>query len=324
MRRLTFLILIVAAIYSGYWFLGVKAVRAGSQHAITQAQEDGWDISYADLQTVGFPSRFDTTAHEFALTSPDGQLSWEAPFLQVFALSYQPNNVIAAFPPEQNLRIGDQTFDIDAKGLRASAKVRPNTNLSFQNTTVEMGATTIASDLGWSIGIQNAIFAVREATDLAAAYDVFLDVNQLVLPADIIAEIDPDNLLTNSIQQVVLDAVVTLDQPLDRHVQDPLPQAITLRRASLVWGNIVLIADGSLEIGDDGIPEGRITLKTDQWREIIDLLVSIGTIQRRTAFTITTMANSMVQDGRLELPISFQDGFMSVGPIPIGPAPRLR
>jgi len=52
--------------------------------------------------------------------------------------------------------------------------------------------------------------------------------------------------------------------------------------------------------------------------------VSIGTIQRRTAFTITTMANSMVQDDRLELPISFQDGFMSVGPIPIGPAPRLR
>lgn len=324
MRRLTFLILIIAAVYSGYWFVGANTVRNGAQSAIEDARQSGWDIAYGDLQTIGFPSRFDTTANDLVVTPPDGLWSWKVPFLQVFALSYQPNNVIAAFPPQQSLRIGDETLDIEAADLRGSARVRANTDLSFQTATLEVGATTISSDLGWTIGLQRALFALRATPDMTNAYDVYLEADELVLPADLIRGIDPANQLTDTVQRVVVDSVITFDQPLNRHSKDPLAQSMTLRNASVVWGAIALNAEGVLEIDDVGVPEGRITFKTGQWRDIIDLLVRTGAIDSGIAPTITNVANAMAQGDTLELPVSFQNGFMSIGPLPLGPAPRLR
>ncbi|WP_411891489.1 DUF2125 domain-containing protein [Yoonia sp. SDW83-1] len=324
MRKLTFLVLILGALYSGYWFYGARSVEQGALQAIEQAQQDGWGVSYSALQTVGFPSRFDTSVTDLTLTAADGLWSWQAPFLQVFALSYQPNKVIAAFPPDHSLRLGDQTLQLMTEDFRASAGVKANTDLSFDAATIESGALSVMSDFGWVAAIERALIATR-ATDAPNTYDVYMDADGLILPADLIAQIDPKNQLADVIDRLVFDSHVTLDQPLDRHAANPLAQSFTLNRFAIDWGDVALTAAGTIDIDALGVPDGRITIKTDQWREIIDLLVNAGAIQPGVAPTITNMASTMAQEGQtLELPISFQNGFMSVGPLPIGPAPRLR
>ncbi len=325
MRRLTFLVLFIAAVYSGYWFFGARAVKDAATNGIATAQQDGWQIDYSDLSTVGFPSRFDTTVNDVSVSPPDGLWSWQAPFLQVFALSYQPNNVIAAFPPTQTLRFGDETLRIAADGLRASGGVRANTDLSFKSATVEAGATTITSDLGWAVALDRALLALRETPDTPRSYDVYADADQLVLPAGFVGQIDTQDTLTDQITRVAIDGRVVLDQPLDRHAVEPLPEAFELRSFTLDWGQIALSAKGDVTIDPAGIPEGRITFKTAEWRPLIDLAVSAGLIQSGVVPTVTNLANAMADDGgMLELPISFQSGFMSLGPLPLGPAPRLR
>ena len=324
MRKLTFLVLILGALYSGYWFFGARSVEQGALQVIDDARQQGWGISYDDLQTAGFPSRFDTTVTDLTLTAADGSWSWQAPFLQIFALSYQPNKVIAAFPPDHSLRVGDQVLQLATDGLRASAAVKANTNLTFDAATAEVAETMVASDFGWTAALQSALIAAR-ASEGENSYDIYVEAKRLTLPANLIAAMDPRGQLDETVDHIVLDSQVTLDQPLDRYAINPLAQSVVLNRFAIGWGNIALTAAGSLEVDALGVPEGRITIRTDQWREIIDLLTQAEVIQSGVAPTITNMASAMVQDGQtLELPISFQNGFMAVGPVPIGPAPRLR
>ncbi len=325
MKRLTYLVLFIAAIYSGYWFWGSRTVADTAMDGIAAAREEGWQIAYTDLNTVGFPSRFDTTISELAVIPPDGLWSWQAPFLQVFALSYQPNNIIAAFPPNQSLRIGDETLQIAADGLRASGGVRANTDLSFKAATVESGRATVTSDLGWTATLDRVLLALRETADTPRSYDFYANADQIVLPDGFVEAFDRDGTLTDQITGVAIDGSVLLDQPLDRHAVEPLPEAIELRSFTLDWGRIALSAKGDVTIDPAGIPGGRITFKTAEWRPLIDLAVNAGWIQPGVVPTVTNLANAMADDGGvLELPISFQSGFMSLGPLPLGPAPRLR
>jgi hypothetical protein len=98
MRRLTILVAVMALIYSAYWFIRATATERGARGALDNLTQQGWDISYASLNTRGFPSRFDTTFNEIDLSAPDGSIRFSAPFVQTMSLSYQPNHVIAAFP----------------------------------------------------------------------------------------------------------------------------------------------------------------------------------------------------------------------------------
>lgn len=70
MRRLTFIVLILAAIYAGYWFIGVGAMEKSAADQFNDLEKSGWQVDYTDLSTAGFPSRFDTTVNDLTLTTP--------------------------------------------------------------------------------------------------------------------------------------------------------------------------------------------------------------------------------------------------------------
>ncbi|MEJ6403269.1 DUF2125 domain-containing protein [Yoonia sp. 2307UL14-13] len=324
MRRLTILVAVLAAIYSGYWFVGSRTLANGIASAQAEIRTSGWDIAYADLSTIGFPSRFDTTVTAPTVAPPDGMWMWQAPFLQIFALSYAPNEVIAVFPDEQTFRMGRQTIAIQSQDLRASAAVKASTALAFRDATVEMDAATATSDAGWAIALNSALIAMRGQEDTENAYDVYADIDELRLPQDAIARIDPDGVLTSTIDNLTIHGAVQFDQPLDRNTAEPRITGIALSSLNLQWGGLTINGDGAITVDEAGVPEGRVTLKTRQWREMIELLVNAGLIRPGMAGMVTNTAQSLAaSDGTLDLPVSFQSGFMSVGPIPLGPAPRL-
>ncbi|WP_106746076.1 DUF2125 domain-containing protein [Yoonia maritima] len=330
MRRLTYFVIFLAALYSIYWLVGSRAVERGAISAISQAQDDGWDISYADLNTIGFPSRFDTTVTELSVSPIDSQWRWQAPFLQVFALSYQPNRVIAAFPDEQQFTVAGQVITLNTDGLRASAGVAPNADLSFDDATIEVGPLTAKSDLGWQISWDRALGAFRTQPSAENRYDAYFEADGIVLPREIVAQIDPSAALGPVLTHVVQDSAITFDQPLDRHVFDglgPAPVAtnFTLRNFTIRWGTVTVQAQGGFDIDRQGILDGRITFRSEQWREMIEMMVAAGVIDSGVETTVMNVASTMaLGGGALELPLVFRGGTMSIGPLPIGPAPRFR
>lgn len=328
MRNLTIFVVALAVLYSGYWFVGSRAVENGARTAIADLQSQGWIVEIEDIATRGYPSRFDTTATNILLASPGDGFSYRAPFLQAFALSYAPNNVIAAFPGDQKLRIGLQTINVGSEGLRASAKVNASTSAELADVTVESGPINISSDFGWETGAAKLISAVRQTPGLEKTYDVFFDLDGLTLVDEISAVLQGKSQLPDTVETVELDLRTTLDKPLDRFAfeagaKPPRPETIDLRRITAVWGEATIEGRGEISIAADGTPEGRVTLTLTAWDELIGALVAFGAIQPGLAPTVQNMADTLAQgQDTLTVPISFQNGFMSVGPLPLGPAPK--
>lgn len=98
MRALLWFTGILAILYSGYWFVGQKAMKSGAEAVFANAVRQGLFAENRGIAVEGFPSRFDLTVTEPRLGNPRTGLEWQAPFLQILTLSYTPWHVIAAFP----------------------------------------------------------------------------------------------------------------------------------------------------------------------------------------------------------------------------------
>ena len=105
-----------------------------------------------------------------------------------------------------------------------------------------------------------------------------------------------------ALTRAVFDSAVTFDQPLDRHAFDgrglaPKAKRFTLRNLTLTWGPVEIRAQGAFDIDALGNPDGRITFRSDQWREIIDLMIVAGVIDAGLAPTYVTFATALAVDG---------------------------
>ena len=71
----------------------------------------------------------------------------------------------------------------------------------------------------------------------------------------------------------------------------------------------------------------RIDIRIVEWRELVPVLVAAGLVTTDAAPTVTRALDLLAQQGDdpdiLNLPLAFQQGRMSLGPLPLGPAPYL-
>ncbi|MEJ6397533.1 DUF2125 domain-containing protein [Yoonia sp. 208BN28-4] len=330
MRRLTIVVIVLALLYSGYWMIGAMAMERGVRQAFDDLRADGWQVTYDDLGTRGFPSRFDTTVDALDMTAPDDSLQYQAPFLQALALSYQPNKLIVVFPESQTLRLGADLLALDADALRASAAVNLNADLSLDAITFEGDSAALALGPDITLATNRVIAALREAGPVVNRYDVYTNLDTITLPDAMRAALDPNGQHPDSIADLTLNSTVTLDRPLDRHSiaqfeTDPaLITAVTVKEAQLQWGTMAVSANGDLTVDQSGVPTGEIDISVQDWRAMIAAASNAGLIEPGFDTTFENLAAAL-SEGRdtLELTLSFSDGRMSIGPFPLGPAPRL-
>lgn len=325
MKALTIVMATLATLWSGYWFAATTAVARGTAGLVETLRANGWQVSYSDLGTAGFPNRIDTTVTDLRLSRAG--TGWDVPFFQVFALSYRPNQVIAVWPPEQKIDLAGERLTVTSEGLRASASVTAALALPLDQITAETGPLRVASDAGWTLALDRALLAFRQAGPGAADYDAFGEGAGIALPAPLVARLDPQGRLPATIAVLRLDAGLRFDRPLDRFIGEggALLTGLTLRDMRLVWGDVTLSGAGDLVIDTLGVPEGRITVSATNWRALIGMAVAAGVLSPETAPTWERMGDTIAAGGeRLDIPVTFQGGMMSVGFIPLGPAPRLR
>ena len=320
MKLLLTIVLAVAALYAGFWVVASRGLDRGLQAGIAAAEAQGWRIETGSLSTGGFPSRFDVTARDMTVTSPDGRLVWQAPWVETAALSYQPNKIIAVFPPDQTLDIGGQRVMVASDGLRASAAVAAETDLGFQTLTVESQSLSLMSPAGAGLTAGHSLLALRTLEPQPNTYEAYLDLDN-VIPAGGLPG------LPAGPARLSADATVVLDRPLDRHAllpTRPLVTAVTLNSLDLTWGDLRLTGRGTLDVDARGIPTGQLDMTAKGWEAVVDLLAATGVIAPQSVQTIRTLGGLMVSDGALTLPLTFAEGGMALGPIPLGAAPLIR
>lgn len=326
-------VVVAALVWTGVWFWQASLRDRAITEWLAGRRADGWVAEASDVRVRGYPSRVDTFVTGLDLADPDAGWAWQAEELQILSLAYKPHHIIAALPGVQVLSTPYDTIRMQAEKLRGSVLFRPTPRLELDHMTFEIGDMQIAGASGWSAKIGKAILATRQASAPGAppfAHDLAFDASGLVLPPELMQALRTGDMLPAEIGTVSLDSMLVFDRAWDRPaVEEGLPalQAVEVRNLHLAWGQLDLRGHGRLEVDADGLASGRIDLEAANWREMIDVAERGGMIGRAMAATLRSglaLLARMSGDGaKIAIPLDFADGQTRLGPIPIGPAPRL-
>ena len=136
LRLLLTVIVIAAAAWSGYWYVGATSLESAFSNWFEERRAEGWVADYTSLKVQGYPNRLDTVATGLALADPGTGLAWEAPQFEINALSYQPNHVIAVWPGQQLLATPQEKYHLSSDDMRASLVIAPDTTLQVERTAL--------------------------------------------------------------------------------------------------------------------------------------------------------------------------------------------
>lgn len=329
MRALMAVVIGLALAWAGYWLIGARALETATQDWFADQTAQGRLASHGSLVVHGFPSRFDLTIQTPKLADPATGLGWQAPFIQLLSLSYKPWHIIAALPETQQFFTVDQRVTLTATHLQASLIVKPGPALALDRIAVVGEGLQAVSSLGWQIAADHARFASRQDPTQRNAHQIGIELTGLAPDPALIAALAGQSDLPAQIAIARLDAVAGFSAPLDRHAGQTQPRLTTLavREGLILWGSLRLYAKGSITPDAQGLAQGRIDLRVENWPEALTAATEIGLISPEVAPTLdralTLLAAQSGQPLILDLPLSFQSGYMSLGPIPLGSAPRL-
>ncbi|MBZ0128219.1 MAG: DUF2125 domain-containing protein [Rhodobacteraceae bacterium] len=328
MRLLTALILIAAGLWSGYWYTGQSAKRQVIEAWLSERRAAGWTAEYGNFTIAGFPNRFDSSFTDLALASPDSGIGWQAPFLQILALSYQPNHIIAAFANNQTVTLPLEDVAIASHDMMASVVFEPDSRLALSRLTLQAEDLALTGSSGWQAGAGQLSLATRQSAAGDFAHDLVFEAADLVPTELMRRSLDPKGRLPARLQSGLLDLTMDFDAPWDRIAVEtgaPLVTGLSVNRLDLRWGTLGLAASGDFEVAHNGRISGRLDLEIRNWRYVLDLFVAAGIVTPANAETIRTgldiLTSGAADPDILKAPLVLDGERMSLGPVPLGPAP---
>ena len=324
MRALLWVVLAAAAVWTGYWWVGASQIESGVKAWIA-AQPPG-RVTAGAVEVHGIPNRFDLTVSDLVLADPAQGIEVTSPFVQVYAMSWKPWHVIAALPSGQVITLPDQKVTLASDSLRASLQLHPSTDLALNELVGEAHGVVVTSDAGWQVGLPAGLISMAEDATRANSYRLGAKISGLVPDTGLmqtLATVD----LPAVVDEIYLDADALLTAPLDRHAAEARVEMQGLEIADLriTWGALKFSAKGTLTAGSDGLAEGEIALRIEGWKRLPQILVALGLVKPDVAPTVERALGIFAQGGEvLQIKLICKDGQMLLGPLPLGPAPRLR
>ena len=324
MRFVLWFVLVLGLCWAGYWFAGSRAVEQAALKWFADQKAAGLVASNDGVSVAGFADRFDLTVTNPQLADPVSGWGWRAPFAQVFAMTWKPWHLIAALPNSQVIAVpGGEKITVGSSRLMASLLMQPSRTLGFERAVVEGDALTLTSDLGWTSSVDKIVLAAERDATRVNTLRFGADLTTLTLPE---AAAHVPN-LGAVLSKMHLDAHVTLSQPIDRNLSGAQVLDMTLTDLQITWGALNLTARGTVKPDAQGLAQGKIDLSLKGWRNLGAALVALGLIPPTNGVTVNRglefLAKASPDPEVINLPLTFAEGWMNLGPLPLGPAPLL-
>src|SRR5690606_5686471 len=338
MRFLKWLAVVLLLLAGGGWFAAKLAIERGAEQALAEARARGMQAEVASLSVGGFPARLDLRATGVKLADPVSGSGWQAPSLRVYAATWAPWVLTADLPPQQVVTLPGQMVTLASDSLGIGLASAPDADLPLRRLDASAAGLTAQSDQGWQVGFgEIAIALTEDAARGPATYALAFDLAPLrpdpaflqALASATLPDMPPSD-LPAEVERIEGEIGLRLTAPLNRHSGNlpPLLDAIEIRALDLGWGALTLHAEGGIAADAGGHAEGRILLELRGWDRLPALLVAMGTIKPEVAPTIATFLRAMAAESPdpevLALPLVMENGWMSLGPFPLGEAPMLR
>lgn len=329
MGKLTKVIVLLALLWSGWWFGASVLLERAMTDWLADRRAQGWQAQ-ADVALTGFPLRFNAALSDLALTDPETGVAIETARLDIGAPAYWPGDLTVTLPetPMRFVSDGNTAFVIARNGA-AMLQLHPGTALELER----LHATADA----WQINTPNSNLLSAEdlsaeitQTETAETYRFALTAGQLA-PGDLLRQVLmlPED-WPRAFDSFAADLTLRFDAPLDRFTLEdrrPQPRDIRISQISAQWGPVGLNAVGALNIDAQGVPAGTLTVVIENWRRVLDLAERGGampaSMRPQAELMLNALANLGDDPDRLDLRVRFEDGNAFLGPIALGPAPRL-
>ncbi|GAB4270008.1 MAG: DUF2125 domain-containing protein [Pararhodobacter sp.] len=320
MRFLTFLAVIAALAWGGYWFVGSRALDRAIDAVVAASPE----ISTAGHSIMGFPNRFDVTFNAPRIET--GGLRWEAPFVQVFALTYRPNHLLAVFAHDQRLVALGQDVAIHSDDLRASLVMEAGLDLPVDRFTL------VGLQLGLSThGAHHQIDTLRAASRRLSdtVHEVALVMETVIPDPALMGRLDPAAIWPRRFDVLRLDGEVTLDRPLDRHSLDgPAPriESLALTGARAAFEDVTIVLTGRLVPDAGGLLSGDLGVSVTGLRALMPRLRAMGLMPDAHDSLAARALEGLVRaddPDTLEAAFVVERGVVRLGPLSVGHLPPI-
>ncbi|WIY23387.1 DUF2125 domain-containing protein [Parasedimentitalea psychrophila] len=330
MLRVMKLLLVAALLWSMYWFAAGWGLRSGISSWFSEQQRQGWQAEYGALNSSGYPSHHVTRISQPTLADPGTGTAWRADWLEIESPAIWPGRQTLRFAPTpQRLSYFDQTVVIEAQALQARLHLAPGLALGLEEMALNSATWRISDGAKTIIGAETLQLAMRQ-TAQPERYQLLIDATGFTPGTELRQLMAAADTLPDSFDALSLDMEVTFDTAWDRsalELRRPQPRHITLRLADAHWGALRLKATGTLEVNEAGLPTGEISLKVENWRQMLAMAEGAGALPATARDGIERVLGLFAGLGGtpndLDTQLNFRNGYIALGPIPLGAAPRL-
>lgn len=317
-------------LWSLYWYGAAYGLRHSVSAWFETQETRGWQAEFADIKSSGYPLRHVTELTSPALADPASGAAWQADWLQLDSPAVWPGHQTLHFAPTaQRLSYFDQTAIVTAEDMTATLYLHPGIALSLDRMALNAGRWVVSGDNGPLMGATSLTMAMVQ-TDQPETYQFDVDAQDFSLGTWLRRLTGSNPALPAGFETAKLDMQVKFNRQWDRTALEdsrPQPVAIDLKLAELQWGALRVLMAGKVTVDDAGIPTGTVTLKADNWREMLAMAQAAGAIAPQAVGPTEQVLNLLASVGgnpnALDVTLDLRKGMITLGILPVGPAPRL-
>lgn len=325
---LPFVLLVLFAIgWTVFWFYARSQASERLDLAAEQLRGAGYEVGWKERTLGGYPFRLNVTLTDARIREPSGW-ALESPKLEAQAMMHALGTWMFATPDGLTFtRPTGGPVTVTGEVMRASLSHVNNTppHVSFEGSKLVFQPQAGAQPFGLTAA-DRVQFHLRSGPDDQAALMFKVDNGRARLEG-LFARIAGERPIS-----IVWDSIVTRVSGFQGLGWAPSARAwatsggrINVRQAGLTAGEAVVGSQaGQLAVGSDGRLEGALEVTLRQAERGLGAMAETGMIPPETAEAATAVAQARQAGGEVaRATVTFQAGRTTLGPVAIGPAPRV-
>lgn len=319
---------LVVIAWTAAWFWARGEAQARMDAGVETLRRAGYQVSWKERSVGGYPFRFNITLTEARVREPSG---WglEAPVLEGQARVSSPTSWVIAAPQGATfVRPVGGPVQVTGKVIRASLTHLSETPPRFSFEGVDLAFQPAAGAQPFGLQAAKRVeFHLRGNDELdEGLVSVRVDEGRARLAGLLgrIAGERPVSIVWNA-TLTKISAFQGRDWPDAVRRWTGAGGRMNLREAGVTAGEAVLGASsGSLGVGPDGRVTGSLDVTLRQAPRALDAMGDTGVIAQEQAAAAAAVAEAREGAGEVaRAVIYFQAGQTTLGPVALGPAPKV-
>jgi len=320
-------LLIAIAAWSGVWWWAQGQARARMDAAVADLARSGYQIGWGGREIGGYPFRMDVTLTDATIREPSGW-ALQAPVLEAEAYMHAPGHWMLATPSGLTFtRPQAGAVTVTGKLIHASLTNLDARPPSFSFEGVGLAFQPQAGAQPFFLSAADKVeFHLRAGPDDEGGVFLSVDKGTARLSGLFarIAEGKPISIVWNSTLSK-MSAFTGDDWPSAVRRWSDAGGRMTVRQGGVTAGDALIGTTGaSLSVGADGRVRGVMPVTVRQATRALGAMGDQGLLPRESAQAAADVAQTREEpDHSAHINLDFEAGRTTLGPVAIGPAPKV-